>query len=225
MNMRCKLFAGPILCMLALSVVLTVRGAGPAPGPVVMTAAAEDAEAAPESVETPKAESVKAAPEPDETPAAEDAEAVPGPVVPSTAADESTEDSSAADQEMLSGRGLSMDVTYGYENRAKGGRYVPVDVTIYNQGSAEFTGTLKLLTMESDYDVYCYEYPVVIPADGDLRKHVYVPMGNRAEQMFASVTDGEGSLVLHERVELDFSVDMPELFIGTLTDTPELLAV
>ena len=193
MNMRCRLFAGPILCMLALSAVFTVFGADGAAGPAV-TEASEQAE--------------------------------------------------AAGQETLSGRGLSMDVAYGYDNRAKGGRYVPVDVTVYNQDSAEFTGKLKLLTMESDYDIYRYEYPVTIPAAGAkapagtgntadfaasqsagvLRKHIYVPMGNRADRMFVSLTDEEDGLILHERVELDFSVDMPELFIGTLTDSPELLA-
>ncbi len=226
MNMRCRFFAGPILCMLALSVVLTAstaRGAETAPGPVV-TPAAEDAETAPGPVMTPTAEDAETAPGPAVMPAAEDAEAAPGPVVSAAAENESSEDSASTEQETLSGRGLSMDVVYGYDNRAKGGRYVPVDVTVYNQSSTEFTGTLKLLTMESDYDVYCYEYPVAIPANGDLRRHVYVPMGNRAEQMFVSVTDEEGGLVLHKRVELDFSVDMPELFIGTLTDSPELLS-
>ncbi len=260
MNMRRKLFAGPILCMLALSVVLTAstaRGAEPAPGPAV-TPTTEGAGAEPAPAVTPAAEGARSESEPAVAPEAEGAGSESEPVVAlaaegaeavsTTAADESAEDSSSAVQEMLSGRGLSMDVSYGYDNRAKGGRYVPVDVTVYNQNGAEVTGKLKLLTMESDYDIYRYEYPVTIPAAGAaasqsedlvgagntadsdaphsagvLHKHVYVPMGNRSDRMFVSLTDAEDNLILHERVELDFSVDMPELFIGTLTDSPELL--
>ncbi len=101
---------------------------------------------------------------------------------------------------------------------------MPVDVTISNQGAADLTGTLKLLTMESDYDIYRYCYPVTVPAGGSLEKHLYVPMGNRAEQMFVSLTDEDDVLLLNKRVNLNFSLDVPELFVGTLCDTPLALS-
>ncbi len=205
MNMRCRLLAGSILCMLALSAVLTAYGADGALSGAPDNAASMVQENRAQAADVSRA-----------------GNGVPG--------------------DIPSRSGLSMDVTYGYDNCAKGGRYVPVDVTVYNQEDTEFTGTLKLLTMEADYDIYRYEYPVVVPAAGNaqmaegetasesspsagiLCKRIYVPMGNRADRLFVSLTDSGNGLILHKRVELDFSVDMPELFIGTLSDSPELLS-
>ena len=210
MNMRCRLFAGSILCMLALSVVFPCK---PNAGDGLLALTAWGAEgAAPDT----------AAAEPEN----EDAAGL-APAAPDTAADPENESAAALAPaaETVSAGDLSLSVSYGYDNRAKGGRYVPVDVTISNQGDRDFSGKLKLLTMESDYDVYRYEYPVSVPAGQTCRKHLYVPMGNRAEQMYVNVTDEEDGLILNERVQLNFSVDMPELFIGTLTDTPDMLTV
>ncbi len=219
MNMRCRLLAGSILCMLALLAVFPCRQSA---GDALFVLTAFGAQEADGEADEPA----------DMTGS------------PDVAGDSSGSSVPAAGS-------LSMEVTYGYDNRAKGGRYVPVDVTIYNQDKMEFTGTLKLMTMEADYDIYRYEYPVTVPAaadgasvsgasdasgsrssaDGSIRqssgvlhKRIYVPMGNRADQMFVSLADSGDSLILHKRVNLDFSVEMPELFIGTLSDTPELLA-
>ncbi len=187
MNTRCRLFAGPILCMLVLFAASRMPGTGD-----VLTAWGAENASAPDSGETQTA----------------GAEA----------------ESLTPEEERTANSGLSMDVSYGYGNRAKGGRYVPVDVVLDNQNGTDFAGRLRLLTMESDYDIYRYDYPVEIPAGGHLDKHLYIPMGNRAEQMFVSLTDDADRLLLNKRVNLNFSVDMPELFIGTLTDTPEMLS-
>ncbi len=120
--------------------------------------------------------------------------------------------------------GLVMGVTYGYDNKAKGGRYVPVDVELANGTEADFTGFLQFLTMESDYDIYRYEYPAAVPAGETVNYHMYIPLGNRSEQMFVTLTDGEGQKIIHKRIHLSFNLDMPELFIGVLSDTPEKLS-
>ncbi len=163
MNMRCKWFVGPLLCMLALSAVL----AGPA-----LTSRAEDAD-----------------------------------VLQSSPADS----------------GILMEVTYGYGDHARGGRYVPVDVALENEGSAGFAGSLEILTMESDYDIYRYQYPVEVEAGAGKDLHVYIPMGNRADQMFVSLSDSEGRQILNKRIRLNFNLEVPELFVGILSDTPDKL--
>ena len=84
---------------------------------------------------------------------------------------------------------IVMDVTYGYDNRAKGGRYVPLDVSLGNNRQQPFEGTLQVMAMESDYEVYRYDYPVEIEAGKDLEMHLYIPMGNRSEQLFVAVVD------------------------------------
>lgn len=118
---------------------------------------------------------------------------------------------------------VTMDVTYGYGNKAKGGRYVPLDVIVENHEQKQFAGTLKVLAMESDYEVYEYDYPLEIDAGERVEKHLYIPMGNRSDQMFVTVLDSEGEQVLHKRIKMDFSLDVPELFVGILSDTPEPL--
>ena len=53
-----------------------------------------------------------------------------------------------------------MDVAYGYDGAAKSGRYVPVRISLANQEQKAFEGTIRIQAMESDYDIYDYDYPV-----------------------------------------------------------------
>lgn len=116
---------------------------------------------------------------------------------------------------------ISMDITYGYGDNAKGGRYIPVEASLANTGSQEFQGNIRVLTMESDYDIYRHVFPVSVPAGGQENKKMYLPIGNRVDQMFVELVDLDGKQVIHKRVKLNFSLDVPELFIGVLSDTPE----
>ncbi len=132
-------------------------------------------------------------------------------------------DISAQTKESDSENGIRIEVTYGYGNHVKGGRYIPVEVWLGNGGEEEFQGNIRILTMESDYDIYRHGFPVTIPAKGEERKQVYFPIGNRSDQMFVELTDQNGKQVLNKRIKLNFSLDVPELFIGVLSDTPEKL--
>ncbi|MCI8726382.1 MAG: hypothetical protein HFG66_09750 [Hungatella sp.] len=118
---------------------------------------------------------------------------------------------------------IRMELTYGYGENAKGGRYIPLEVELVNTQAQEFQGSIRILTMESDYDIYRYDFPVTVPADGGEKKQMYFPIGNRADQMFVELADQDGKQVLHKRVRLNFSLDVPELFIGVLSDTPDRL--
>lgn len=116
-----------------------------------------------------------------------------------------------------------LNVEYGYEGAAKGGRYVPLDVSIANQEETALEGQLQILVMESDYEVYRYDYPVAVAGGEEQEMHLYIPLGNRSDQLFATVVDTEGEQMAHRRLQLDFSLDVPELFVGILSDTPEAL--
>lgn len=116
-----------------------------------------------------------------------------------------------------------LNVEYGYEGAAKGGRYVPLDVSIENREGTALEGRLQILVMESDYEVCRYEYPVEAEAGEEQEMHLYIPMGNRSDQLFATVVDTEGERMAYRRLQLDFSLDVPELFVGILSDTPEAL--
>lgn len=129
----------------------------------------------------------------------------------------------SAGAQTASGEGIGLEITCGYDNAAKGGRYVPLNVTMDNGRTEAFAGTLQILSMESDYEVYRYDYPVFLEAGATLDHDLYVPMGNRSDQLFVTVEDKEGSQVVHKRLKLDFSLDVPELFVGILSDHPEKL--
>lgn len=129
-----------------------------------------------------------------------------------------------ASQSILTGGGLSMDVVYGYDDAAKGGRYIPVRITLDNTGDSAFQGELQVHSMESDYDIYRYDYPVTVPEDGSMEQIYYIPLGNRIDQMFINLVDTEDKQILHKRIKLNVSQEIPELFVGILSDTPEALS-
>ncbi len=116
--------------------------------------------------------------------------------------------------------GISMDIQYGYDNMAKGGRRLPVDVAIQNSGDQPVSSTLHIRSMESDGTVYCYNYHVQAEAGEKLQNRYYVPLGTGADQLFLVLTDDSGTELASQTVRLNISRDVPEMFIGILSDDP-----
>ena len=80
-----------------------------------------------------------------------------------------------------------------------------------NRTDQVFKGTLCVLAMESDmqgysmdmdYDVYRYEYPVEIPASGSLTELLSVSLGARVDQMYIRLLDEDGKEVTRKRLKL-----------------------
>ena len=154
-----------------------------------------------------------------------------------TAKDTAREADREAPQDTLPEEGLTaspitMDVVYGYKNIAKSGRFLPLRVELKNTADRAFTGTLCVLAMESDlqgysmdldYDVYRYEYPVEIPASGSVTEMLSVSLGARVDQMYVRLLDESGNQVGQKRLKLNLNMDTAELFIGVLSDDPEKL--
>ena len=118
---------------------------------------------------------------------------------------------------------LEMEVSYGFNDTAKGDRYLKVTVLLNNRETEDFSGTLEILTTESSLDVYRYDYPVIVEGEKKLKKELFIPLGIRTEQMYVSVSDGGGNEVLKRRVKLNISRDVSECFVGVFSDTPESL--
>ena len=134
--------------------------------------------------------------------------------------------------EELTDSPVALDVVYGYKNIAKSGRFLPLRVELGNRTDQVFKGTLCVLAMESDmqgysmdmdYDVYRYEYPVEIPASGSLTELLSVSLGARVDQMYIRLLDEDGKEVTRKRLKLNLNKDTAELFIGVLSDNPEKL--
>src|SRR5699024_6946437 len=72
--------------------------------------------------------------------------------------------------------GVGMEASCGYGDVVKGGRFIPVTINLSNQQSEAFHGKIKILSMETDYDIYRYEYPVTIEAGSEKRLQYNVPI-------------------------------------------------
>ncbi|MEY8354731.1 hypothetical protein AALB39_15420 [Lachnospiraceae bacterium 54-53] len=120
----------------------------------------------------------------------------------------------------VSGSAVSMDVSFGYEGNAKSGRYVPVNFTLNSQTDSSFEGTVRVTAMESDYDIYEYDYPVSLEAGGALEESLDIPVG-RAEVLFVKLLDSRGTELIRKRLKMNVSTDTAELFVGILSDDPD----
>ncbi|MCC8126373.1 MAG: hypothetical protein LIO92_03105 [Clostridiales bacterium] len=118
---------------------------------------------------------------------------------------------------------VTIQVQYGYENSAKGGRYLPVDITVTNSQDQEITGTLQIKSMESDGMIYEYDFPAMIDAACESVLREYIPLGTRATRLYVRLTGDSGEVLADEQVKLNVSWDVPELFIGILSDEPQEL--
>lgn len=122
----------------------------------------------------------------------------------------------------VSGSAVSMEVSYGYEGNAKSGRYVPVKFKLNNQTDTQFDGTVRVEAMESDYDIYEYDYPVSLEASEEAEKSLDIPVG-RADILYVKLLDSQGTELIRKRLKMNVSTDIAELFLGILSDEPEKL--
>ncbi len=118
---------------------------------------------------------------------------------------------------------LSLEVSCGYDGNARRGRYTPMEITLTDTEGNGFSGVLKVATMEDDYAVYSYEYPVALEEGETLEKKICVPLGGGSDQVFVSVTDQNGDKVGQKRLKIEASRETAELFVGVLSDHPERL--
>lgn len=116
---------------------------------------------------------------------------------------------------------VEIDVEYGYGNRVKGGRYIPVYITIANGQDRPAEGVLKIKSMESDGDIYHYDYDVTLKSGEKRKGRYYIPIGTDADRLFVELEDKAGVILAEQQVSLNVSQDVPELFVGILSDNPE----
>lgn len=113
---------------------------------------------------------------------------------------------------------VSLIVSYGYENSAKGGRCIPVNVTIRNQRNVEEEVILRIKSVESDGSIYCYDYDVALEPLEEQSERYHIPVGTDASQLFLELNGREGEVLASRLLDLNVSRDVPELFIGVLSD-------
>ncbi|MDO4268622.1 MAG: hypothetical protein Q4C73_09115 [Eubacteriales bacterium] len=119
---------------------------------------------------------------------------------------------------------VKLDIQYGYDNMAKGGRYLPLDVSIQSGGGKALSAVLRVKSVESDGTIYCYEYPVQTTEGEQASSRYYIPLGTGADRLAVTLEDGSGNVLAEESVKLNVSRDVPEMYIGILSDEPEKLS-
>ncbi len=118
---------------------------------------------------------------------------------------------------------VAMEASYGYDNMAKGGRYLPVYVTLTNQQAEPFSGSVMMKSMESDFNIYEYEYPVELEGAATIQINFNIPLGLRADQLYVKLYDSDENQILQKRLKMNIRQDTPELLIGTLSDSQDKL--
>ena len=116
-----------------------------------------------------------------------------------------------------------LDAVYGYQNMAKSGRFLPIKVSLENREEGSFSGTLCVLTMESDYNLYRYEYPIELAEGEKEERNLSVSLGGQIDQMYLKVLDEEGQEIASKRLKLDVEEGTAQLFIGVLSDSMDRL--
>lgn len=118
---------------------------------------------------------------------------------------------------------VAMDASYGFDNMAKGGRYLPVYVTLENLSEEPFSGDIRVVSMESDYNIYQYEFPVVLEGGEYSQQNLNIPLGVKTDQMYVCLYDENGDIVMRKRLKLNTREDIPELLIGVISDSQDRL--
>lgn len=111
-----------------------------------------------------------------------------------------------------------ISVQYGYDNTVKGGRYIPLDIAVTNRKQSVLEGILKIKSMESDGTVYHYAYDLKLEPLEENTGRYHIPIGVGADRLFVVFEDGQGTELAGCSVILNVSRDVPEMFIGILTD-------
>lgn len=116
---------------------------------------------------------------------------------------------------------LTMEVTYGFGDMARGDRYLPVKLSFENHEQEAFAGTAEFLTTTSSMEPYQYSYPIQIDGVSSKEEVYYIPLGVKGDQIFVTLRDKDGAEVIRKRLKLNISSDVSEVFVGLFSDEPE----
>lgn len=119
---------------------------------------------------------------------------------------------------------IELNVTYGYQNTAKAGRFLPLKIGIRNSGSETFSGMIHIYMAESGSSICEYQYPSAVEAESDTELSMAVALSSGVNQLLVTATNQEGRLVGSRRVGLDVASSDAELIIGVLSEQEDKLS-
>ncbi len=119
---------------------------------------------------------------------------------------------------------IDLSVTYGYQNTAKAGRFLPLSIHIGNTGEKTFSGYIHVYMVESEDSVYEYKYQKTVEGESEDTLAVTVSLSSGVNQILVTAEDTSGALVGSRRVGLDVAGSDAELIIGIISQSPESLS-
>lgn len=119
---------------------------------------------------------------------------------------------------------INLELTYGYQDTAKAGRFLPLTIAVENTTENTFSGTIHIYMAESEDSIYEYQYPLIVEAQSDKVLDVTVSLSSGINQLLATAVSKQGTLMGSKRIGLDVASSDAELIVGILSDTPDALS-
>ena len=119
---------------------------------------------------------------------------------------------------------IDLTVTYGYQNIAKAGRYLPLNVHIENTQEQTFSGYIHVYMVESENSVYEYQYKKIVEGESEDTLSVTVSLSSGVNQILVTAEDINGNIMGSRRVGLDVAGSDAELIVGIISQSPEALS-
>ena len=75
---------------------------------------------------------------------------------------------------------INVGINFGFDNYAKGGRYLPLHININNNTGVDYEGELCIFTKAADQEIYEYSESTTVYAGSDNEKLYYIPIAVNA---------------------------------------------
>ena len=124
----------------------------------------------------------------------------------------------------LGSENIALDISYGYDDSAKGGRYLPIHITYNCSSDYSFDGHVSILVQESDKTTYAYNYPLSLGGGEEKKKDYYIPIGYDANRILVKLIDLSENEIESRLIKLNTDGNNAILNIGILSDSPNDLS-
>lgn len=114
---------------------------------------------------------------------------------------------------------ISIGISYGYGNIAKGGRYLPIHVFYENFSNENFEGKISFDFVEEDKRKYSYIYEVKVESRRGFLSNYNIKISTGVNVINAVLKDKDGNIVVEKSVQLDIGANRSKIMIGVLSDT------
>lgn len=114
---------------------------------------------------------------------------------------------------------ITIDISYGYGNIAKGGRYLPIHVFYKNFEDENFSGKVSIEFNEADNRKYAYEYDVNLEGKDSVLSDYYIKISNKVDNIVVVLKDEQQGEVIKKVVSLNMAANQSKIMVGLLSDS------